>query len=251
MTGPSAPLPAADQKAFAAALKSGNSIAGVNDGGGVAASDRFRIYRNNVIVSLREALGTTFQTTARLMGNEFFEAAAVAYAEREKPQNPLLFQYGATFADFLAALPGLKTYPFVAEVARIEYARVQAYHAADKAPLAPDALGAVQSERLGEVMFDAHPAATIVSAPAGGVGAWLSNQVPPSPPVEAAAALITRPAMEVVVTPLDAPSKHFAQALFCASPLADAAAGDGLDLAAALGTLLSAGAFCALHLQTA
>jgi hypothetical protein len=235
---------AAEQCAFASALvEKGATLSGLTDGRGRAAADRLSVYRNNVIVSLVEALEATFPATLRLVGETFFRAAARAYAEAEKPESPLLFRYGETFADHLARLPGLADYPFVPETARIEFARVGAYHAADAAPLPPDALGAVSRETLPGVVFTAHPATRLVPAPAGGVGAWQRNQDPPLPSVDAAAALVTRPVAAVIVTPLPAPSAAFAEALLAGRALGEAAAADGLDLAAALGALLSAGAF--------
>jgi len=238
----------ADPGAFAGALEEkGRTLSGMTDGRGRDAADRFRVYRNNVVVSLSEALTATFPATRRLLGENFFRAAAVAYAEENKPDSPLIFRYGAGFPDMLAALPGLSAYPFVPEAARIEYARVQAYHAADAQPLAGDALAGVAPELLGAVVLSAHPATRLLDAPNGGLSAWRSNQDPPQPGEEAAAALVTRPAMALQVTGLSAPAATLARSLIEGRPLSEAAAVDGLDLAEALGTLLKAGAFHALR----
>jgi len=237
-------VPAADRSAFAAALgRPGTNVAGLTDGRGRAAADRFRVYRNNVVVSLAEALEAAFPATRRLLGEAFFRAAAVAYVEEEKPASPLLFRYGATFADHLARLPGVAPYPFVPEAARIEFARLQAYHAADAGPLPADALARLPLEALPAAVLAPHPATRLVAAPAGGLSAWRRNQDPPLAPVEAAAALVTRPRLEVMVTPLTAPAATFAAALLDGRPLGEAAAVEDLDLAPVLGALLTAGAF--------
>ncbi|MEO1102313.1 MAG: DNA-binding domain-containing protein [Pseudomonadota bacterium] len=234
------------QDAFAAALSAQGEIEGVHDGRGRPAPDRFRIYRNNVTVSLRDALRASFATTQRLAGEEFFDAAAVAYATANKPTSPMLFRYGDTFGDFLAALPGLDAYPFVPETARIEYARVIAYYAADTPALAADALATIAPEDLGNVAMTPHPATALLSVPHGGLAAWQANQNPPLPQTPAPAALITRPQMDVLVTALDGPSQSFTDALLKGAPLESAAAVDGLDLAATLGLLLCVGAFTAI-----
>lgn len=246
---PPDPSPGGDQAAFTAALTEGGALAGVHDGAGRPAAHRFAVYRNNVVVSLRDALRTSFPATERLMGEAFFAAAAVDYARAHKPRSPLLFTYGDGFADFIAALPGLAPYPFVPEVAALEYARLGAYHAADAAPLAPDALAALPPADLAHTVFRQHPAARLLSLPAGGLGAYRQN-APEGARIadgEAAdAALVTRPGPAVLITPLAAPAAAFAGALFAGTPLGTAAATDGLDLAPALAGLLSAGAFSAL-----
>ncbi|MEM8552796.1 MAG: DNA-binding domain-containing protein, partial [Pseudomonadota bacterium] len=163
----------ARQHSIAQALnKQGANISAVHNGRGRPAQDRFRIYRNNVIVSLRDALSATFSTTRKLMGEDFFGAAAVAFAQDNRPSSPMIFRYGEDFPAFLSWLPGLKGYPFVPEVAALEYARLQATHAADAPPLAADALSCVPPEGLASVTFTAHPASKLLLLPQGGLGAW-------------------------------------------------------------------------------
>lgn len=231
------------QETFLAALVGGDALPGVSDGQGRAAPDRLDVYRNNVAASLRDALRTTFAATARLMGDTFFNAAAIDYARLERPRSPLLMRYGATFADFLAALPGLNTYPFVPEVARIEFARVTAYHAADAEPLATDALAGLPPEILVAVRLAAHPATALIRVPAGGLAAFQANQLPPLAQTPAPAALVTRPALNVLTVPIERATATFAENLLLGAPLGDAAQVEGLDLAGALAQLLSAGAF--------
>lgn len=228
------------------ALDAGEALAGVHDGRGRAAPDRLGVYRNNVVVSLRDALRATFPVTERLMGETFFAAAAVAYAQANKPRSPLLFRYGDTFPAFLAELPGLADYPFVPETATLEYARLEAYHAADAAPLPPDRLAAVPQDDLARVVFEAHPSTRLLHLPHGGLGAWRANAHGAADLAPAPFALVTRPHMDVLVTPLEPAAAAFADALLDRAQLGDAAARDHLDVAQVLGTLLSAGAFRSL-----
>ena len=56
---------------------------------------------------------------------------ARAFVEREKPRSPVLIAYGETFPDFIAArFPGLGP-PYLVDLARLENAWVDAYHAED------------------------------------------------------------------------------------------------------------------------
>lgn len=233
--------------AFVAALGDPDrAVRGITDGRGRPAPDRMAVYRNNVAVSLQEVLGETFETTRVLMGGTFFDAAAGAFAKDNRPTSPLLFAYGEDFPAFLAALPGLKAYPFVPEVAAIEFARLGAYHAADAAPLSADSLAALPQAALPACRFTAHPAARLVKTPAGGLGAYLANQDPPETPATTDAALITRPDMTLMTAALPAPAAAFASALLAGAPLGEAAATPGVEVGPALGTLLMAGAFSGL-----
>jgi hypothetical protein len=52
--------------------------------------------------------------------------------------------------------------PWLADVARIERAWLDAYHAADAVPLPAAALATVPQEKLADLVFIAHPATRIV-----------------------------------------------------------------------------------------
>lgn len=239
-----------EEAAFVQALRRGGTLAGVHDGHGRPADDRLAVYRNTVIVSLRDALRTAFPVTERLAGADFFAAAAVDFARAEKPRSPVLLEYGEAFPAFLAGLPGLAPYPVVPEVAVLEWARLRAYHAADAGPLASDALGAVAPEALPGLVLAAHPATRLVPLPAGGYAAYRTEAdggLPEAP--EAAAALVTRPLWRVLLTPLCAAEARFAGALLAARPLEEALreAGEDFALTPALAKLISAGAFATLH----
>ncbi|UOM34401.1 DNA-binding domain-containing protein [Acuticoccus sp. I52.16.1] len=227
---------AATEAGFVAALaRRGGPVAGLVDGHGCPAGDRFAVYRNNVAHSLAEALAATFPQTRRLMGADDFRGAAIAYAAAHRPRSPVLLRYGDAFADFLMRPGHLAAH--VGECARLEYARVAAFHAADAAALRPERL-ALAPAALAALTLAPHPAARLVATPGGGHGAWRAGS-----PCSAAAALVTRPAMEVHVAPLDPAGATFAAALMAGEPLAQAAAVEGLALAETLAALLAAGAF--------
>lgn len=241
-----APLDAAVAADFVVALVEERPVMGVHDGRGRPAGDRLAVYRNNVVVSLRDALRASFPATERLMGERFFAAAAVAFARETKPASPVLAGYGAGFADFLAGLPGLADYPFVPEVAAIEFARLTAYHAAEGPVLGAAALAAVPAEGLAGLTFVPHPAAAVLSLAHGGFGAYCANAGEDAGGDAAAAGvLVSRPHATVHLAPLSAAERDLAAALLGGVALG-AAAAEGFDLGTALGRLVAAGAFSGL-----
>src|SRR5688572_24273478 len=114
---------------------------------------RYGIYRNNVTASLVDALAKVFPATERITGTEFFRALARAHVRACPPKSPLLFEYGRDFPDFVEQFEPARSMPWLADVARIERAWLDAYHAADAAPLALAALAAIPPDRLGDIVF--------------------------------------------------------------------------------------------------
>ncbi len=131
------------QRTFAAGLVSGTLPDGVTARDPAEAVLRYGVYRNNVRYSLSQALAVRFPVTARLVGDAFFAQMAGTFADKHRPQTPILMLWGDAFPGFLAAFPPLADYPYMADVARVELARGVAYHAADDTPLGPDALQAI------------------------------------------------------------------------------------------------------------
>ncbi len=66
-----------------------------------AAVKRYDVYRNNVTVSLINALAAIFPATQRITGMEFFRAMARFHVRATPPTSPLLFEYGRDFPGFI------------------------------------------------------------------------------------------------------------------------------------------------------
>ena len=228
-------------------------VAGPN---GKAAVKRFNVYRNNVTVSLIEALAATFPATERITGEAFFRAMARFHMQETPPTSPLLFEYGRDFPDFIARYDYAQAMPWLADVARIERAWLDAYHAADAPALQPTALSLLRPERLGDVIFETHPASRLVRSDYPAVTIFAVNRERgPVGRIETSdpeSALITRPHLEIIVRHLAPGADLLLSRLMEGAPLAVAAAeaatqSPTLDLAAAIATALEAGAFTAIH----
>ncbi len=218
---------------------------------------RFDVYRNNVTVSLIEALGDIFPAVKRIVGEDRFADLARLFVRAHPPTSPLLFRYGYAFPAFIEAFEPAASMPYLADVARLERAWLDAYHAADADPLEPEALAAVAPEKLPEARFAPHPAAALVRSPFAAVTIFNANRGgEPSGRINAAIAengLIARPAYEVTIISIDAATAAFVDALMKGSTLADAAqtaaeANDTFDLSAAIGLVLQTGIFTAIDI---
>ncbi len=108
---------------------------------------RLAIHRHNISSSLIRSLGATLSTVRALVGEEFFRQAAQAFISRGLPTQPVLAEYGADFAGFIEAYPSAESLPYLADVARLDWALNVAFHsprleAADLSAVPPERLAA-------------------------------------------------------------------------------------------------------------
>jgi hypothetical protein len=221
-----------------------------------AAIRRYNVYRNNVTVSLIDALAAVFPATQRLTGAEFFRAMARFHLRAAPPTSPLLFEYGRDFPDFIATYEYARSAPWLADVARVERAWLDAYHAADLGTLTSEALAAFPSDHLADAVFVPHPATRIVSSGFAAVSMFVANRTEdPVGSIDAMTpedALITRPGLDVVVRRLPPGGAMFLKRLVSGETLAAAAAAAfeasaSFDLSANIAGIVEAGAFTAIQ----
>jgi len=126
-----------EQSTFGAALLDPETPppSGLTDPQGRPAGRRFNVYRNNVAVSLTDALATGFPVIAKLLGEEFFKAMAGIFLRAHPPGDPRLQLWGSKFPGFLARFEPVAHLPYLPDIARLELGLRQSYHAADAAPL--------------------------------------------------------------------------------------------------------------------
>lgn len=204
---------------------------------------RFRVYRNNVHHGLGEALGAAYPVVRALVGDDFFKAMARVFLAAHPPRSRSLALMGGELPAFLDGFAPAASVPYLADVARLERAVLEALHAADAAPLDPAGLDA-------ETAIAAHPAARVVASAHPIVSLWRAHRGAPGPARIAAAAetaLVTRPQQRVQVQALDNAGGVFARAILAGTDpdraLADAVAiAPDLDPVAAWQPLLAGGA---------
>jgi hypothetical protein len=225
---------------------------------GKKAVKRFNVYRNNVTVGLINALSDTFPAVQHLVGETFFNAMARIYVQLEPPTSPLLFLYGKGFPAFLEQFEPAQKLAYLPDIARLERAWLDAYHAADCVTLSADDLGRVDPADLPAQVFRAHPAARIMRSRYAAVSIFSANrsgqQVSGLDPNVPEDGLITRRGNEVEIRQLPPGAAIFLGALIDGQPLGVAAGAavrefEQFDLAAAIAAMLEAGVFTGLTNQ--
>jgi len=242
------------QAEFAAALNDpAASVPGAVAGpDGGPAPRRFAVYRNNLIAGLVDVVAGMYPAVKRIVGEDFFEAMARAYVRAEPPTSPVLLEYGNNFVDFISGFEPAASLPYLADVARIEWAWHEAYHAADAVSLGPDRFAAIAEGDLPGLTFSLHPSLRVVRSAYPALTIWRMNASDePVVPVDLGAGgedtLIVRPEAMVDVRSLPAGGATFIETLADSGTLSEAAAraaefDDEFDLAANIAGLIDGGA---------
>lgn len=218
---------------------------------------RYAVYRNNVVVSLSDALADTFPVVRQLVGEAFFHAMAREFACQHPPSSPVLAHYGEGFVEFIAHFESASSVPYLADVAQLEWAYVRAFHAADASSLPAHALAELLAhpERLNDTRLLFSPPVRLIRSRFAVVSIWRAHQsegdLSEIEPTHAEAALVVRPALEVQVIPLSMPAADFLSELVAGYSLAVAyersGVGEALDLAEIFSLLLQTHALMALE----
>jgi hypothetical protein len=180
------------------------------------ADPRFAVHRNNVVAGLIGALGETYPAVLRLVGEAFFAAMAGVFVRAHPPESPVLIAWGGAFPGWLAGFAPAAHLPYLADVARLEWAWTCAFNAAEAEPLAPAALAGVPPERLAGVLPVPHPSLRLVASRYPVASLWAEVTGRPGAPVDMAraeTALVARPDDAVMVEALD-PAHAAALGLF-------------------------------------
>lgn len=129
--------------------------------GDLSAGQRLAIYRNHHRLSLAAALATHYPSVRAVIGEEAFDQLALDFITGFPPRDGRLACYGDGFAAFLATEARLGALPYLSDVARLDWALIQAQIAADDRAVLPADL-AVLGDDLSSARFRLHPAATLI-----------------------------------------------------------------------------------------
>lgn len=232
------------QAAFAAALLDPDAAVpdGIIDPLGRPAPKRFSVYRNNVASSLTRALEAAFPTVRKLVGEEFFGAMAVAFLRTHPPTSRLMMLYGDALPGWLEAFPPVAGLGYLPDVARLDQAMRESYHAADATPLAEADFQRLLGADIAGLRLQLAPSVRLVQSRWPVWSIWSANaEDGPSPRPGAEDALILRPEYDPRPHRLPAGGGAFVAALLDGHTLSECldAAGPDMDLPALLSLLIA------------
>lgn len=212
----------------------------------------FAVYRNTVLKGCIDALQANYPAVCRLVGEDWFRAAAAAFVRSHPPTDGRLMDYGQPFGDFLATFEPALGLPYLPDVARWDRRWTQCHLAADAPVLDAHWLAQQPAEALAAIVLQPHPAARWAwcgDHPAFALWqcqregrAWDNSSA-----WQPDGGLLTRPQAAVAWHPLTRGVVAFLDACAAARPLAEAAAAAAAadsrtDFFALMQLLLQAGA---------
>lgn len=242
--------------------------------GNMAHGGGWRAYQGNARATAARVLASHFPTVLAMVGDDALAVLALRLWQQHPPSSGDLGRWGAHLPDLIAAQAELQPWPWLADSARLDWARHTCERSADDA-LATDSLqrlGDTPAEHLGLAL---HPGVQVLASPWPVVSLWHIHQQPEGPERDAALQglrLQAMPAGECAVVwrhpwqaevatlaPPEAawmrwwlaapPEATLAQALAAVSTHADAHHGQGFDFGAWLARALSCGWLSRITLQ--
>lgn len=213
----------------------------------------FAVYRNTCLKGCVDALAAQFPSVLRLVGDDWFRAAATEHVRAQPPHDGRLLRYGAGFPAFLQTFAPAADLPYLAGVAWLDWLWTEAHIAADAAPLPPKAMAALNANMLHTALLRVHPATRWHwhgELPLFSLWRAAREQHDDPNPSQwlGEGSVFTRPHDEVLWAPLSAGGCALLDACAAGQPIADAVSAaltrePTLDLAATLALLLTQGAF--------
>jgi len=161
--------------AFARALKSGDAtaLAAFTEG---EPETKFKVYRNNVVKGAADTLGDAYPVIKRLVGEQFFQGMARAYWAAHPPTGRTLTLYGEGFADFIEMFEPARPLAYLADVARIERAWLEAHHALDSTSLKLADVKGLAPQDLASIAPGLHPSVRILVSDFPAFSIWRTNR---------------------------------------------------------------------------
>lgn len=178
---------------------------------GMTPEQRLAIYRNNTRLGLTEALRDGYPVVNKLVGADFFDLLAGDYIRHYPPTSGTLLSFGGRLADFIGAFQAVKSLPYLADTARLEWLWHEAFHETDDRGLDASLLAKVDPGLYGQLSFILQPNARFLSSEYPLLAIWRLNQE--NSPADARISLdqggcrllIFRAGLEVRIIPLNEP----------------------------------------------
>jgi len=143
--------------------------------GGLGGAARLDVYAQMYWGRLHDVLHDDFPRLAAHMGRARFTGAVLDYLSANPSAHPSVRHVGDRFAEFIATRPDVQETPVLADLARLEWARVEVFDAPDVAPLGADALGTIPVDAWPHQRFAVIPAIRLLDSAWPVHAVWLAG----------------------------------------------------------------------------
>ncbi len=135
----------------------------VADAPALGVSGRIRTYQQAYTNRLVAALRDNFGVLPNVLGDDAFEALALAYLAAHPSQQPSIRWFGDRLTDFMAAHDELVSHPALTDLARMEWALRGAFDAADATAFDANELSTLAPEAWPRLVFEPLPSVQLLA----------------------------------------------------------------------------------------
>ena len=133
--------------------------------------ERFQLYRGNVLGVWEQSCASAYPVLRQLVGTAFFADLSRMYGLAYPSQTGDLNEFGAHMPAFLATVEQCNDYPYLADVARLEWQVHRAYYAKLQPSVEPTRLAQIEPELYGAIRFGLQPCCAVVASD------WATGQI--------------------------------------------------------------------------
>ncbi len=108
----------------------GEAPIGFTPAGRLSIHEAFAVYQNGYLARLTDALGDTYETIWKFLGDEDFFSLARQYIQFHPSFNYNINNYGVNFGNFLATHSAAKSNPCLVDLAKLDWLRSLLFHQA-------------------------------------------------------------------------------------------------------------------------
>ena len=157
----------------------------------VSIETRLAIYANAYRLRLCDALAVTYPILKEYVGDEAFEELSLAYINQYPSCYRSIRWFGDQLAMFINQHPQYCQYPYLSELAQVEWTMTMVFDAADAASLSIADIGAIPPDAWEDMRFQMHPSILRLQLKWNVIAIWqaLSDKQTPVEPKESATAV--------------------------------------------------------------
>jgi hypothetical protein len=152
--------------------------------GKLGAEARLDIYAQMYCARLLEVLVEDFPRVAAILGEDRFHELGRAYVRQSPSTHPSLRNLGAHFVEFVNSHPVTTSLPFLADLARLEWARLAVFDAPNAEPLQLENLQTIPVDAWPTIRFQLIPALQTLTCAWPVQTIWKNEQFTQSDSVE-------------------------------------------------------------------
>jgi hypothetical protein len=190
----------------------------------LSAVDRLDVYATMYFVRIHDVLRDEYVRTAAALGGEAFHALVTDYLQACPPAHPSLREAGARLPAFVAGHALAADRPWLAELARLERARLEVFDGPDATPASITALRAIDPLRFGALGLSLVAAHRVLKNRFTISETWRADDPSRTPPrAEPETLIVWRRDHDVFHRPADADEDRFLEPLASAGGVVFAA----------------------------